>query len=159
MIILSCTCNEGILSMLIDITQILAFVASLVGLFLVWKQLKLYNNEVRISNDIAKGTFHLELRNMFSEERRWEVHENIMTGTPNDINKLRDYLGVFEICYTMLLNGTLDEDLFRQSYYYRLSAIEHNEQCNNEINMNVNFYTKLINLGNMYGINYVNPIP
>ncbi len=103
----------------------------------------------------------LKLREMFSQELRWEVHRTLETedisywenksGSKsvlllNDENwwqtdackkyfeaALDDYMGLFEIAYKMLEKGQLSKSDFKMSYYFRLKKITECKLAMNKI--------------------------
>ena len=102
-----------------SITAIVAFLTCA----LAWWQLRRIN-----ATDSSR--FLLELRESFSEKRRWKVHRAIRNKTAEDISYLEnhkaevnDYLGLFEICEEMIERKTISVETFRNFYYYRLEYI------------------------------------
>lgn len=101
-----------------------------------------------LSNTAKAIDNQLELRKLFSEELRWEVHRTLDTGDksywyekvdeemPENLSEeewqesqafkkffepaLNDYMGVFEIAYMMIKKGQMSKNNFAVSYYYRL---------------------------------------
>ena len=80
----------------------------------------------------------LKLRDMFAEEKRWEIHVWLFTGNEKEIAshqmELNDYLGLFEIAYKMLKNNTIDSEMFFTSYSYRISRIKQSDAVSKIIN-------------------------
>ena len=75
------------------------------------------------NNKLTKANIHIELRKLFSEKNRFNVHLNLRPGgkwSNNNLDNLTneewgfidDYLGLFEVCETMLSDKILDKDLF-----------------------------------------------
>lgn len=159
--------------------------------------------QIRSTTDSLKMQNQLELRKMFSEEKRWKIHlviqelKNLAASEfkDNSFEKLKsrcelidekifaaesesnekpesdsnpfddektklkkkltsyltkhkreldDYLGLFEVAYAMLDEGLLDEEVFFQSYSYRLSSLESVEYVNTEILNTGSEYWKLL---------------
>ena len=119
----------------------------------------------------------LKLRELFSEERRWEVHRTIWTGNKaywfkkakeenNEfweksiayrefyIPALNDYLGTFELAYMMIENEELTLDNFKASYFYRLDLLAKNQDARELIMSNKTLWKNLIFLFNLCGIDY-----
>ena len=105
------------------ITAIATCVAAVVAvgtLIVAYMQLKRIN-----STDSSR--FLLELRDAFSEEKRWEVHRAIKDSSngylENHDIEVDDYLGLFEICEIMINKGTMTVEDFKNFYFYRLEYI------------------------------------
>lgn len=117
-------------------------VGALVSSFFVYKGLREGNKAKQIENQ-------LKLREMFAEERRWEVHNTILTedmsywfglaektamsgaeleGRAESlfIVALWDYLGLLENAKMMLDKGELSPEDFKTSYKYRLEKLKNN---------------------------------
>ena len=111
-------------------------VGALVSSFFVYQGLREGSKAKQIENQ-------LKLREMFAEERRWEVHNTILTedmsywfrlaektamprtaleGRAENLFNLAlwDYLGLFEVAKMMLDNEELSRKDFKTSYKYRL---------------------------------------
>lgn len=73
--------------------------------------------------------FILELRESFSEERRWKVYRDMQGKLIDTIyinaNEVAviDYLGMFEILEKMLELKSITIPIFKSFYYYRLKCI------------------------------------
>lgn len=106
----------------------------------------------RLNNKSKIIENQLELRKLFSEKQRREVHRTLRTKDksygyqksgeemPNDVDEekwqeskayknhfllaLLDYIGLFEIAYMMIKEGQLSEKNFEVSYRYRLEELE-----------------------------------
>ena len=104
-----------------------------------------------LSNTAKAIDNQLELRKLFSEELRWEVHRTLDTGDKSCWYKksgeempeklceekwqnseafkkffepaLDDYMGVFEIAYMMIKKRQLPKKNFKASYLYRLESL------------------------------------
>ena len=104
-----------------------------------------------LSNTSKTIDNQLELRKLFSEELRWEVHRTLDTGDksywykksgeemPENLCEekwqnseafekffapaLDDYMGVFEIAYMMIKERQLPKKNFKASYLYRLESL------------------------------------
>lgn len=131
----------------------------LISVFFVYKQIKEKTLATKISNQI-------ELRKMFSEEKRMEMcrcikevskgkqrkdtfyGENCIFKTESDFKVHRDdYLGLFEIALFMLEHNQVDEDMFFQSYSYKIDCINKCDFVREEIyGCNKNLWGYLKNL-------------
>lgn len=80
---------------------------------------KLFTKEKR--KKINKMESDNELKKMLEEEL---IKRN---------SSLDDYLGIFEIAYKMLKNGTLDRDMFFTSYSYRINCFTKSDTVHNKI--------------------------
>lgn len=92
------------------------------ALIVAWRQLRRIN-----ATDSSR--FILELRDSFSEKRRWKVYRD-MQGKLIDTNYINanevaviDYLGMFEILEKMLELKSITIPIFKSFYYYRLKCI------------------------------------
>ena len=83
--------------------------------------------QLRRINATDSSRFLLELRDSFSEKRRWKIHCAIRNHDneflkSNDAS-VDDYLGLFEICEVMIDKGTITVNDFKNFYFYRLEYI------------------------------------
>jgi hypothetical protein len=85
-------------------------------------------------NATDSSRFLLELRESFSEARRWKIHCAIKNNTATDALYLQenkadvdDYLGLLEICEEMIERKTLSLKSFKNFYHYRLKYILRND--------------------------------
>ena len=116
------------------------------------------------TNDTKKIENQLKLREMFAEERRWEVHRTLekddvlywykLSGenekdiawesskafTHYFLLALDDYMGLFEIAYMMLEKGQLERRNFAVSYLYRLENLTKCEVAMQKVNETEVFY-------------------
>ena len=105
-------------------------------------------SQLQRMNTTDSNRFLIELRNAFSEERRWKVHQAIYTNDniylADHLDDVNDYLGLFEICEEMIANKSLDQGVFEKLYLYRLRRIMSNEFVVNYLEKTsedwVNFY-------------------
>ena len=101
----------------VQLAQIFAGIAATIAL--IYTSLQFKKN-----SRIAKGQFLLDLREKFSEDRRYEIHLALRNNQPiTDWHALEDYLGLFEICEIMIRNNTIELDDFSSLYRYRLQNI------------------------------------
>jgi len=82
-----------------------------------------------------RAKFWLELRAAFS--RHDEVHRKLRPGgewdnsagptEPEEYAQVEAYMGLFEHCEIMLVQGLIDDDTFREVYRYRLENLVSND--------------------------------
>ena len=86
-------------------------------------------SQLQQMNTTDSSRFLIELRNAFSEERRWAVYCAIKGGevddeyVKNNEAEINDYLGLFEICEEMIVNESIKKETFKKLYYFRLECI------------------------------------
>ena len=126
-----------IISFIADLVTALSIIGTIIVIYLTKKQID-KNTKAIISKN------HLELRKLFSEPSRFEVHSKLRPGNnnadveewpanKNDWVEVEDYLGVFETIEFMLKSKTLDENMVKSTYYYRLVNIKHNSRIVDKI--------------------------
>ena len=109
-------------------------------------------------NKTDSSRFLLELRDSFSEKKRWKVHYAIKTNTETDAIYLKehktdvdDYLGLLEICEEMIERKTLSIDSFKNFYHYRLKYILRNTYMIKKLlNDDISYWPKLYKLINRF---------
>ena len=104
----------------------LTLIATISSIWIAIRQMKKQSKLTNAAN-------HIELRKMFSEPNRFMVHANLRPDgdwqkddvKESDINwvLVDDYLGLFENCEKMLQDKVLDDDVFRNTYLYRLKNV------------------------------------
>ena len=124
--VVKCICKEitsaGMANWITAVATCFTALAAILTFLVARKQLK------KISNTDS-SRFILELRNTFSEERRWNVYRAMQNKTLDqkyiDNNEVAviDYLGMFEILEKMLELKTISIPIFKSFYYYRLKCI------------------------------------
>lgn len=81
-----------------------------------------------------------ELENINTSGDEKEFLESILEDYESELD---DYLGLFEVAYAMLKNGNLDEDMFFESYSYRLEYINSVKFISNKIKPKNNYWKLL----------------
>ena len=88
---------------------------------------RLARKQLKNINATDSSRFLLELRDSFSEKRRWRIHRAIKNNSNGYLKKndteVDDYLGLFEICEVMINKGTMTVVDFKNFYFYRLEYI------------------------------------
>lgn len=136
------------------ITAIASFITALVAvgtLIVAYIQL-------RSINATDSSRFLLELRDSFSEKRRWKIHRAIKNKAQKDLDYLEnhkvevnDYLGLFEICEEMIERQTIPEDTFRTFYLYRLEYMLGNTWILKKLlDDDISYWPKLYKLMNRF---------
>lgn len=144
-----CICKEVACTNITDwitaIATCFTALAAFFTFFLARKQL------YRISSTDS-SRFLLELREAFSEERRWKVHYDIKNEivdkkyVDDNDTELNDYLGLFEICEEMISNGSLVQEVFKKLYYFRLECLLDCEPIVKYLRESIEYWPNLINL-------------
>ena len=145
----NCICEEVACTDIADwitaIATCAAALAAILTFFVARKQL----NKIRYTDS---SRFLMELRDSFSEKRRWKVHCDIKENRvdSNYINErnaeINDYLGLFEICEEMIANGSLDKVIFKKLYYFRLECIMDCAPLVEMIISGISYWSNLIKL-------------
>lgn len=105
------------MEIIVRIAPILSVFAAVIAL--IFTSLQYMKNR-----KIVQGKFLLDLREKFSEDRRYRIHLALRNNQPiNDWDALDDYMGLFEICEIMIRNKTLKIEDFNDLYKYRLGNI------------------------------------
>ena len=126
------------ISTIADIITTLTIIVTIIALCMTRNQIKKDTNATIANN-------HLELRKLFSEQSRYTIHSNLRPGgswagpsgpsSQSEWIDTEDYLGIFETAEYMLQKGTLDPEMFKTTYYYRLNNIKENKVIMNKINI------------------------
>ena len=116
--------GETVRQIILDAAQILTGLAAIGAL-----ALGIRTNQK--NTDSTKSQFWMDLRTQFSKQSRFAVHKAIRENHHIlEWAEVDDYLGLFEVCYIMIRNGTLNPNDFRTLYGYRLASIlSHDEIC------------------------------
>ncbi len=93
----------------------------IVTLFVLVKQLRANQKTENYKNQ-------LKLKDMFLKKERWEVYVNFQSNkyetnqcpTKEEMCKVYDYLGLFELAYKMMKSKEMTKDEFFNTYYYRI---------------------------------------
>ena len=104
---------------------IAAILTSLASLAAIVLSIRALNNNSRAK----KSDNLIELRRLFNEEHRMNIHRALRSneGIP-DWAALDDYLGTFELCYTLIRQKNLDKEYFKLQYGYRiLNLLDYDE--------------------------------
>lgn len=92
-----------------------------------------YNLQLFQTKRINRANFWLQLKQLFFEPSRFDIHIRIMeNGLGDKISEkdsaiIDDYLGIFEICLLMINENVIDLGTFKTIYKYRLDYILRNE--------------------------------
>ncbi|MEI8203092.1 MAG: hypothetical protein WCH34_08785 [Bacteroidota bacterium] len=105
----------------VKIAEIVTGFAAFIALFLTFFQF-------RKTDKSSKGKFLLDLRELFSNDRRYQIHLKLRNGERvNNWSDIDDYMGLFEICEIMIKNGTISFEEFDCLYRYRIINIVNNK--------------------------------
>ena len=117
------SCKDSVTDCMIAIATVITMLITGIGCYIAYIQLRRIN-----ATDSSR--FLLELRESFSEKRRWKIHRAIKNKTQKDMDYLEkhkvevnDYLGLFEICEEMIERKTIHTETFRNFYLYRLEYL------------------------------------
>ncbi|MBO7429879.1 MAG: hypothetical protein J6U56_02545 [Spirochaetia bacterium] len=134
-----------------DIYNWITAISTFCAFCVAWYQL----NKIKRTES---SRFLLELRESFSEEKRWKIHCAIKNNTTTDAIYLQenkadvdDYLGLLEICEEMLERKTLSLDSFKNFYHYRLKYILRNDfMIKKLLDDDISYWPKLYKLMNRF---------
>lgn len=113
-------CKNTVTDCIIAVATIITMLITGIGCCIAYIQLQKIN-----ATDFSR--FLLELRESFSDKRRWKTHCAIRNKTLKDLDflethkaEVNDYLGLFEICEEMIERKTIPVETFKNFYLYRL---------------------------------------
>ena len=113
-------CKNTVTDCIIAVASVITMLITGMGCYIAYIQLQKIN-----ATDFSR--FLLELRESFSEKRRWKTHCAIRNKTQKDLDYLENhkaevnyYFGLFEICEEMIERKTIPVETFKNFYLYRL---------------------------------------
>ena len=116
--------------------------------------------QFRYQNKITNAVNHLKIREMFGTEPLRMVHSKLRENTTwepasnEEWSIVDDYLGLFEVCEKLLQDRTLNEELFANSYDYRLRNIVANSIIAEKIKSEKENWSTFLKLLARYKINF-----
>lgn len=123
-------CKNTVTDCIIAVASVITMLITGMGCYIAYIQLQKIN-----ATDSSR--FLLELRDSFSEKRRWKIHKAIKNNSngylENHDTEVDDYLGLFEICEVMINKGTMTVKDFSIFYFYRLEYILGNNYILNKL--------------------------
>lgn len=144
-----------IISLVADVVTALSLIGTIIALNLTRIQMKQQVDSAIVSN-------HIELRKLFAEGDRIEVHTNLRPGgkwcnnncvpTTEEWIKVEDYMGLLETAEFMLSKKSLDNEMFKATYAYRLKNLCSNGAIRKKICSNRESWQMLNNLLERYSI-------
>lgn len=138
------------------IIEIITLLVTIAGFVITIITLKKGQNDLRISNVLKlKEMFneYLDINSKLSPNGEWSnpnFHFNTISS--EEFSKFNGYAGIFEVVKLMLENGSLKEKEFETFFLYRLSNIANCPAAMENINQNIENWTNLIALMQMFDL-------